>query len=104
MRIIRNAMRITAASEAPAISRPFGVMFWMSVRAWAMGQLHLCVEDFLVGLDGLVADLRGELHRELGALDLHHDGARVGRRAVDERLRGAGRLGLRLAEVRDGVR
>src|SRR5436309_383653 len=79
-------------------------MFWISVRAWAMSQLDLGVPDVLVGLDGLVADLRSELHRELGALDLHHDLRRVGGRPVDERLGRARRLRLRLVEARDRVR
>ena len=35
------------------------------------------MEDVLGGLDGLGADLAGELHRELGALDGHDDRGRI---------------------------
>src|SRR3954454_15528951 len=79
-------------------------MFWTRVRSWAMGQLDLRVEDVLVGLDGLVADLRGQLHRELRALDLHDDLGRVAGRAAGERLSGAGGLRLGVLEARDRVR
>src|SRR3954463_7152522 len=99
MRIIRNARTSTARIDPPAIRRPFGVMFWTRVRSGAMGQIDLGVEDVLVGLDGLVAYLRGELHRELRALDLHHVLGGVAGRAGGERLGRAGGLGLRVLEA-----
>src|SRR5689334_7069821 len=56
-----------------------------------MAQLHLGLEERLGRFDGLVTDLARELHRQLGALNGHHDRGRVGRRAggeVGRRLRG----------------
>ena len=65
------------------------------------------MEDFLVGLDGLVADLRGELEREVRALDGHDDARDVARLAGCEGvrlLRGALLLRLELADFVDAVR
>src|ERR1051325_9523117 len=64
-----------------------------------MSQLHLGVEDVLAGLDGLRAHLRGQLHRELGALDRHHDGGRVGCLPGGERLGRVRRLGLAVGQA-----
>src|SRR3954470_4883268 len=67
-------------------------------RDWTKGGIQagsdLSVEEVLGGLDGLGADLRGELHRELGALDGHDDGGGVGRLAGGQGARG--RSGLLL--------
>src|SRR3954468_23912893 len=98
---MRNASSTTATIEPPAIRRPLGVMFWTRVRSWVIGQLDLGVEDVLVGLDGLVADLRRELHRELRALDLHDDLGGIAGRAARERLGGGGGLGVGGLEARD---
>src|SRR5581483_7085246 len=84
-----------AAAAMPIL--PLVLVFWMRVPIY----LDLCVEDVLFGLDGLRADLRGELHREASALDGHDDGAWVGGGAGGELLRGAGRLGLRVREALD---
>src|SRR5947199_5531157 len=72
--IMMMPSRTTPITEPAAISRPFGVMFWRRVRTWAIRYagsegLDLGVEHVVVGLDGLGADLGGELHRELRALD-----------------------------------
>src|SRR3954454_22202398 len=68
-----------------------------------MSQLHLGVEDVLGGLDGLRADLRGQLHRELCPLDRHHDGGRIGCLAGGERLRGTRSLGLAVSQRLQGL-
>src|SRR3954454_16613471 len=63
---------------------------------WTKGGIQegsdLGVEEVLGGLDGLGADLRGELHGELGALDGHDDGGRVGRLAGGQGARGRSSL------------
>src|SRR3954463_16732196 len=65
-------------------------------RDWTKGGIQegsdLSVEEVLGGLDGLGADLRGELHGELGALDGHDDGGGVGRLAGGQGARGRGGL------------
>src|SRR3954465_2927864 len=88
---------------APTVSFARGVEFLTKARIASMAQLDLGVEDVGVGLDGLGADLRGELHREARALDRHHDRARVARLSRGERLRGVGRLGLETLERLDRV-
>src|SRR3954452_9814491 len=100
-----KASRITPPTIAATVSLAFGVEFWMKLRIASMEvpQLDLGVEDVGVGLDGLVADLRGKLHREACALDRHHDRARVGRLAGGERLRGVRGLGLEAVERLDRV-
>ena len=67
------------------------------------GYLDLGVEDVLEGLGGLVADLGGELHRELRALDGHDDGRGVGGLARGEVLGGGGRLGLRGRQIAEDL-
>src|SRR3954469_271913 len=100
---MKKASRTIATAEPPTISRPFGVMFAITLRKFGI-YLDLCVEDVRVGLDGLRANLRGELHGEAGALHRHDDLRRIGGRAVDERLRCLCGLRLRVLERRDRVR
>jgi hypothetical protein len=61
------------------------------------------VEDVLDGLDGLRADLAGELHPEARLLDGHDDLGRVCRGARGERARALGRVALELLERADLV-
>ena len=49
--------------------------------------LDLHPEDLVIRVDGLVADLDGELHREVRAFDLHRHAGDVGGLAERERLR-----------------
>src|SRR3954453_19148421 len=76
-------------------------------RDWTKGGIQagsdLGVEEVLGGLDGLGADLRGELHGELGALDGHDDGGRIACLTGGQRLRGARGVGLGLSQRRDRV-
>src|SRR4051812_20413226 len=83
-------------AEAAMTVLPLGVVLARRVRkgmgnGWSqLRGLDLRVEDVLEGLDALGADLRGELHREAGALDRHDRGRRVGRLAGRELLRRGG--------------
>src|SRR3954453_12140282 len=77
---------------------------WASV-GMAGYRSDLRMEEIRGRLDDLVADLRGELHGELCALDRHDDGRRVLGRAGGELLRagrrvllGGGERGDRVAE------
>src|SRR5690242_1952451 len=85
-----------ASAEAARTAFPFGVVLasrvlkGMGERSGSGGYLDLRVEDVLHGLDALGADLRGELHRELRALDRHHGLRRVRRLAGRELLRRGG--------------
>src|SRR4051794_20104609 len=92
----------TSASAAPAMTmRPRGVRLASSARE-AVGiqrlRSDLRVEDVLDGLDGLCADLAGELHAQPRLLDGHDDLRRVGGGARGERLRALGGSGLELLE------
>src|SRR5215218_5377806 len=86
-----------SAATASAIFERVGSLRMVSAMVGIYGS-DLCVEDVLGGLDELVANLRGELHREARSLDGHHDRRRVLRRAGRERLRAGGGLGLALGE------
>src|SRR3954453_21493183 len=100
-----KASRITPPTIAATVSLAFGVEFWMKLRIASMEvpQLDLGVEDVGVGLDGLVADLRGKLHREACGLDRHTDRARVGRLAGGGRLLCVRGLALEAVERLDRV-
>src|SRR3954451_7535506 len=93
--MIATSRTPTAAAAIPIL--PLVLVFWMRVPIY----LDLCVEDVLFGLDGLRADLRGQLHRESCALDGHDDRRGVAGGAGCERLRRACRLGLLVREPLD---
>src|SRR5919202_528756 len=92
------------SAEAARTAFPLGVVLASRVRK-GMGNgsqlrgLDLRVEDVLEGLDALRADLRGELHRELRALDRHDGLRRIRRLAGRELLRGRGGVLLERVEL-----
>src|SRR5919202_6776144 len=94
------------SAEAARTAFPLGVVLASSVRK-GMGNgsqlrgLDLRVEDVLEGLDALRADLRGELHRELRALDRHDGLGRIGRLAGRELLRRGRGVLLQRVELAD---
>src|SRR3954447_14417759 len=98
----RNAMPSTATVETariPLVRAGRARIDWM--KEGIGSQLDLGVEDVLGGLDGLRADLRGQLHGELGALDGHDDRCRVGGLARRELLRRGGGAVLALGQALD---
>src|SRR4051794_30931270 len=98
-----------ASAETARTAFPLGVVLASRVRKGmgnglgSGGYLDLRVEDVLKGLDALRADLRGELHRELRALDGHDGLRRIRRLAGRELLRGGGGVLLERVELADLV-
>src|SRR4051794_13119568 len=96
-----------ASAETARTAFPLGVVLASRVRKGmgnglgSGGYLDLRVEDVLKGLDALRADLRGELHRELRALDRHDGLRRIRRLAGRELLRGGGGVLLERVELPD---
>src|SRR3954447_8406786 len=104
---MKNSTATMASAETPStIFDRVGSFMMVSAKLGIYGS-DLGVEDVLGGLDDLVADLRGELHRELRALDGHDDRRRILGGPRGERLRsgrgvrlGLGQLAQRVAEQR----
>src|ERR1700712_3580064 len=74
----------TPRADAAMTTLPFMVVLARRERKGMenrgqVGGLDRRTEDFLQGFDALGADLGGELHRQLGALDRHHGGRRIRR-------------------------
>src|SRR5437763_17156179 len=86
-----------AAAAMPIL--PSVLVFWMRDPIY----LDLCVEDVRFGLDGLGANLRGQLHCESCALHRHDHRRRVGCSTGRERAGRLGGLSLRALETLDGL-
>src|SRR6476469_4769450 len=104
-RSMKNMTATMPSAETPiAILERVGSLRkdWASV-GMAGYRSDLRMEEIRGRLDDLVADLRGELHGELRALDRHDDGRRVLGRAGGELLRARGGVLLGRGERGDRV-
>src|SRR5919197_5345946 len=94
-----------ATSRTPIAATPMPILPLVLVFCRRVPiYLDLGVEDVLFGLDGLGADLRGELQLQARPLHLHDHRRRVRGRAGRERLRGVGGLRLAVGQTLDRLR
>src|SRR3954465_15691935 len=101
----RNAMSATPITDTPSSALPRLLIDCRRLRMdQFLGSLDLGVEDVVDGLDGLGADLRGQLHGQPGLLDGHDDRGRVGRGPAGQRLAPGGGVVLQLAQLADLAR